>query len=134
MDLSDVYRNWQLESVWLVNLKNWKFKLTLLKKKTNIFAGTINTYGGGGYVSNLGRTRFNSIIILNFLDEFKWFDVYTRAVIVEYTTFNPNRNLFSLDSVIVEKSATGAIFSNIHVSRHSTFRLTFLSHSILWSF
>ncbi|XP_053393015.1 uncharacterized protein LOC123564401 isoform X2 [Mercenaria mercenaria] len=52
------------------------------------------TYGGGGYFMKLDVNRDVCEIIFDELVQFTWFDVQTRAVILEFTLYNANTNLF----------------------------------------
>lgn len=50
----------------------------------------------------LGRTREKSLELIDELKENNWIDELTRAVFFEFTVFNPNVNLFSSATLIVE--------------------------------
>ncbi|KAJ9586325.1 hypothetical protein L9F63_020033, partial [Diploptera punctata] len=66
-------------------------------------------YPGGGYITTLGRTLKNSLLVFNFLTENNWFDQLTRAVFIEFTLYNANRNIFNIVTLLVEMSSFGAI-------------------------
>lgn len=56
--------------------------------------GEVSTYGGGGYYVdfdlNMDDTNTTMELLLNSL----WLDRATRAVILQFTTYNPYDNLF----------------------------------------
>ncbi|PSN31034.1 hypothetical protein C0J52_19081 [Blattella germanica] len=71
--------------------------------------GVFSTYPGGGYITTLGRTLENSLLIWDFLMEQKWLDPLTRALFIEFTLYNANRNIFNIVNLLVEIDSTGAI-------------------------
>lgn len=71
--------------------------------------GVFSTYSGAGYVADLGTTRGKANSMLTQLKANDWVDVYTRAVILEYTTYNPNVNLFTYVLYVMEFPATGGV-------------------------
>jgi hypothetical protein len=86
--------------------------------------GAYTTYSGGGYVFNitLANDNSNSIISnwlseyalnLTFLQKLDWIDRQTRAVTVEYSTYNPNINLCSYNILLFEFLPTGQIVTTL---------------------
>lgn len=59
------------------------------------YSGSISTYPGNGYMINLGEYRDKSEAILADLKTNKWIDDKTRAIIVDFTVYNGNVNLFN---------------------------------------
>ena len=45
-------------------------------------------YAGGGYVVPLKGSKTDLIALMNELEQNQWIDRYTRAVFVEFTTYN----------------------------------------------
>lgn len=59
------------------------------------YSGAIGEYPGNGYMMNLGEFRADSEAILADLFTNKWIDDKTRAIIVDFTVYNGNVNLFN---------------------------------------
>ena len=64
-------------------------------------------YGPGGYIMTLNTNMEKAIEDVENLQAHSWVDTMTRAVIIEFTVFNPNVNLFSVVSLVIEFSAQG---------------------------
>ena len=73
-------------------------------------AGYYTMYGGGGYIAKLDVNRDISISILNELYENSWVDRQTRAVILEFTLYCLNTNIFMYNMFMVEFPETGGAF------------------------
>ena len=74
--------------------------------------GQFNTYSGSGYVY---ETRGQLSYIqgnLSLLQEIGWIDRQTRAVFVEFSTYNPNINLVMVTTILVEFLPSGTILVN----------------------
>lgn len=56
--------------------------------------GLLATYSGAGYYQDLGLTKNKSVAILAQLKEYLWLDHGTRAVFIDFSTYNANINLF----------------------------------------
>lgn len=78
--------------------------------------GELAYYPAGGYIAELGRTRQNAIMVLNYLRRTNWIDHLTRALFVEVNFYNANQNLFNILTLIIEKSATGNFLTSYSVS------------------
>eukprot|EP00111_Clytia_hemisphaerica_P021129 TCONS_00062242-protein len=72
--------------------------------------GRVTTYGGGGYVANLGYNEETSWTVLADLHSKNWFDKQTRAAFVEFTVYNANVNLFLTAFLYTETLPTGGAF------------------------
>lgn len=57
-------------------------------------SGRINSYGGGGYYTDLTTTKASSLAIIQDLKANLWLDRGTRIVFVDFTVYNANINLF----------------------------------------
>lgn len=87
------------------------------------FSGFVSTYGGGGFVTNLGYSRENATKIIETLESNNWIDAQTRAVITEVATYNPVANLFCVMTLVVEFLPTNGVFlfTDLKISRLFTF-------------
>ncbi|CAG2061145.1 unnamed protein product [Timema podura] len=85
----------------------WMYQ-DMWQTKSLVYFGEYATYHGGGYVSPLGRNLKNSQVVLKFLQHFNWLDRHTRAVFIEFTTYNINRNLFNVVHLLTEWSVSSA--------------------------
>jgi hypothetical protein len=82
----------------------------------SFMTGEFAFYPGGGYVATLGRTRKNSLAVLEFLTHNSWFDEHTRAIFIDFTLYTADTNIFSVFKLMVEISAVGTVFSSYDVS------------------
>ena len=72
--------------------------------------GYYTTYGGGGYIAKWDVNKDVSQKILNELYESSWVDRQTRAVVLEFTLYCFNINLFMYNMFMVEFPETGGAF------------------------
>ena len=80
-------------------------------------------YGGGGYSADLGYDEKTARSIASLLQSENWIDRQTRAVIVEFSVFNPTSNILAVCSFFFEQLQTGqaSIFKRIDtISLYST--------------
>lgn len=59
------------------------------------FWGVLHGYPGGGYIQDLAPTKHDSLNILHDLRP-HWIDPGTRVVLIEFSTYNANINMFCL--------------------------------------
>ncbi|XP_076459182.1 polycystin-1-like [Babylonia areolata] len=71
--------------------------------------GMLSVYSGGGYVVPLKGDRTTLIELMKRLEQEKWIDRYTRAVFVEFTTYNAQVNLFGIATILAEFHQTGGV-------------------------
>ncbi|VDI78620.1 Hypothetical predicted protein [Mytilus galloprovincialis] len=71
--------------------------------------GIFSTYGGGGYVADLGTTMTDASAVIDTLMENNWVDNNTRAIFIEVNLYNPNNNLFGICLYVLEFLQTGGI-------------------------
>ena len=75
-----------------------------------VYNGQHEVYASGGYVyecrGRLSDLRSN----LSLLHQLGWIDQHTRAVIIQLTLYNPNVQLFTAVTFLVEFLATGGIY------------------------
>ena len=78
-----------------------------------------SSYGGGGYFMKLDVNRDVCQKIFEELQEHNWFDRATRAVILEFTLYNANTNLFVYSKFVAEFQEIGGVitFTDIQVFR-----------------
>ena len=74
-----------------------------------------STYGGGGYFMQLDVNRDVCIKIFSELIENKWFDDQTRAVILEFSLYNANTNLFVYMKFVAEFPEVGGFVPYIDI-------------------
>ncbi|XP_038652376.1 polycystic kidney disease protein 1-like 1 [Scyliorhinus canicula] len=84
--------------------------------------GRHNCYKGRGSVINLGRTRHATHATLLTLKETEWIDQYTRAVMVEFTLYNPPTNLFTTVSLLAEFPPLGGVLPSAHIESVSIYQ------------
>ncbi|KAL5017875.1 hypothetical protein ScPMuIL_003597 [Solemya velum] len=72
------------------------------------YQGRFATYGGGGYVADLGKSLSEAFTDIENLVTSGWLDENTRAVFVEFVLYNPNVNLWGVSQLVVEFLQTGA--------------------------
>ena len=85
--------------------------------------GQFSFYPGGGFVADLGYENATGFGIIENLKTNEWLDRQTRAVIVEFSAFNPSVNVLGIATYFyeVEASGYGAPFTRIDViSLYST--------------
>ncbi|XP_015762233.1 PREDICTED: polycystic kidney disease protein 1-like 2 [Acropora digitifera] len=102
--------------------ESWEFN-TSDELDTLPFMGYVTTYGGGGFVADLGYSRENATKVIETLESNAWIDPQTRAVIIEIATYNPIVNLFCVMSLLVEFLPTNGVFlfTDLKIARLFTF-------------
>ena len=65
--------------------------------------------GGGGYIYEMSGQKAYLEGNLTLLQINNWFDRQTRAVIIEFSVFNPNVNLIVVSEITIEFLPTGTI-------------------------
>lgn len=63
-----------------------------------------------GFVADLGHNESLAMNMTAYLQENDWLDRYTRAIFLEFTTYNPNANMFCLITLVSEIIPTGAYY------------------------
>ena len=69
--------------------------------------GRFAVYSGGGYIANLGYNKFTAGRIIDDLIENDWIDRQTRAVLVEFSLYNPPSNLLAVMTYYFEVLPSG---------------------------
>lgn len=98
----------------------------------NSIWGMISTYSGdGGYIVDLGLNKSIAREIIQSLKQNLWIDRGTRVIFIDFTTYNPNINLFMVSKLIAEFPATGGMITSwqfrtmslLHSETQSIFKL-----------
>jgi len=84
----------------------WKYQ-TAKDLNGGSFWGRMATYQGGGYTQLLSNNSAESKEILAELKKNLWVDRGTRAVMIDFTVYNANINLFCIVTLVMEYPATG---------------------------
>ena len=69
--------------------------------------GKFSFYPGGGFVADLGYLNATGFSVIENLQNNDWLDRQTRAVIVEFSVFNPSVNLLGTGTYFYEVEASG---------------------------
>jgi polycystin 2 len=69
--------------------------------------GKLSSYGGGGFYVDLTHNKAESLAILAELRENLWLDRGTRAIIMDFSVYNANINLFCIVRMLIELPPTG---------------------------
>ncbi|RNA30894.1 polycystic kidney disease 1-like 2 [Brachionus plicatilis] len=78
------------------------------------YLGILTNFYGGGYVYNVNTSHSMHSINsdLSRLEELGWIDAQTRGVLVEFSLYNVNLNLFSYCTILFEFLPTGTILNS----------------------
>ena len=71
--------------------------------------GIYTSYFGGGYVYKMQGTQSQIQANLSLLQQLNWIDRQTRALLIEFTVYNPSINIFSFNTFTLELMPTGNI-------------------------
>ena len=74
------------------------------------YAGDHQTYRGGGYVYELRGRLADLRANLSQLRQLQWIDDRTRAVIIQFPLYNPNVQLFTSATLLVEFLSNGGLY------------------------
>ncbi|XP_019902754.1 polycystic kidney disease 2-like 1 protein isoform X2 [Esox lucius] len=85
------------------------------KKEDENNFGLINGTAGGGYYQDLNKTKEQSAAVLAELMNNLWLDRGTRAVFIDFSTYNANINLFCVITLLVEFPATGGAITSYQI-------------------
>lgn len=73
------------------------------------------TYKGGGYVVSLGRTYDRAKSLLEDLRSQNWLDQLTRAVMIDFSLYNANVNLFVAVTLSFEMTSMGSVIQDYQI-------------------
>ena len=82
-------------------LERWRHQ-NMIELRGFPYWGTLTMYSGSGYVANLGYNQISAYTVVADLHSNGWLDIQTRAVLVEFTVYNANTNLFGILSYFIE--------------------------------
>ena len=74
------------------------------------YTGEHATYGGGGYRYELGGRLADVKENLTLLRQLAWIDQRTRALLIQFSLYNPNAQLYTSVTFLAEFLATGGVF------------------------
>jgi len=84
------------------------------KLDTYIYVGDYATYNGDGYLYEFRGSLSNLRSNLSQLHQLEWIDEETRAVIIQISLYNPNVQMFTSVTFLVEFLSTGGVFPTSH--------------------
>eukprot|EP00076_Gallus_gallus_P045247 XP_025010785.1 polycystic kidney disease 2-like 2 protein isoform X3 [Gallus gallus] len=88
--------------------------------------GSVGFYRSGGFIVTLPRSKQESMEKLASLRKNGWITHGTRAVFIDFSTFNANINLFCIVRLVVEFPATGGALTSFQI--HSVKLLRYVSY------
>uniref|UniRef100_T1ISY4 PLAT domain-containing protein n=1 Tax=Strigamia maritima TaxID=126957 RepID=T1ISY4_STRMM len=74
-----------------------------------VLIGNLDAYGGGGYVYHITETTENVKTDFKLLEDNNWIDYRTRAVLIEFSVYNAQVNLFGVITLLAEFIPGGGI-------------------------
>ena len=74
------------------------------------FIADIHSYSGGGYVKSIGTSWAEANSSVAYLRKNLWIDSLTRALFIEFTTYNNNDNYYCIVTLLLEFSHDGGAF------------------------
>ncbi|CAF1667019.1 unnamed protein product, partial [Adineta ricciae] len=77
---------------------------------TYVYIGDHGTYSGNGYVYEFRGRLIDLQSNLSKLHQLRWIDNQTRAVIIQFSLYNPNVELFIAVTFIMEFLSTGGVY------------------------
>ncbi|KAF5284732.1 hypothetical protein FQR65_LT13434 [Abscondita terminalis] len=77
--------------------------------------GYFKFYWSGGYTATLGRTTYNSYYNLQYYFDTDWIDSSSRALFIEFLSYNVDYNMFHVVTLIIERSASGLFYNTYNV-------------------
>ncbi|XP_049926448.1 polycystic kidney disease 2-like 1 protein [Epinephelus moara] len=112
----DVYNDKKEDdlSFGLINGTAWTYH-TEKEVKGSSHWGLLTTYSGAGYYQDLSLTKEESANTLKELVDNLWLDRGTRAVFVDFSTYNANINMFCVIRLLVEFPATGGAIPSYQI-------------------
>ncbi|KAM9226579.1 polycystin-2-like protein 2 [Leptosomus discolor] len=107
------YRAEDRSDFGLRNGSEWKY--TSASSLSPWYWGSIGFYSSGGYMFTLPKSKQESVEKLVFLRQNSWLTRGTRAVFIDFSTYNANINLFCVIKLVVEFPATGGALTSSHI-------------------
>ncbi|CAH8676554.1 unnamed protein product [Schistosoma rodhaini] len=85
------------------------------------YLGQIAWYSGGGYVHLLRGSKDEMLDRISYLNQTHWIEFSTRAIIIQFTVYNPNINLFAIITALVEMPGIGAMIPSYRIETANLF-------------
>jgi polycystin 1L2 len=126
-DRSNYTYNWATYNSSYKPVYSWErvYKAFQYQTSTDLngypIVGTYNNYWGGGYVYEMRGQKSYLKGNLTLLQKNNWIDRQTRAVIIEFSIFNPNINLIAVAEILIEILPTGTIVQSARFDPISLF-------------
>lgn len=95
-------------------IKPWKYQSAWEAETISVF-GENQLYDGSGYCIQMGRNLNNSLSVLQFIQQHKWIDARTRVIFIEFALYGVNANLFTIVTIIAERTAYGNYLLNFNI-------------------
>lgn len=92
---------------------------------------------GGGYILSLGGTEDDAKLVIRNIIDTNWIDSYTRVLILEFTTYNANEDIFTSFAFFGEATPFGNVITNqivqsVKLSYRPVSGMVFLVYFILF--
>lgn len=94
---------------WLL-IHSWRYR-TEAELQGTWHWGDIATYGGGGAIQKLARTKAETHEIIDTLKRYNWVEKSTRVVFLDFTVYNANVDIFCIVRLTFEFPATGGVIA-----------------------
>ncbi len=75
----------------------------------------LRTYTGSGYVKSIGRTLSQAKVSIGYLKDNLWIDSLTRALFIEFATYNNNNNFYCIVTLLLEFTSEGGAFPFVRI-------------------
>ncbi|CAF1487008.1 unnamed protein product [Rotaria magnacalcarata] len=85
------------------------------RTKSGPMKAVYKTYKGGGYVVSLGRTCEKARTLITELRSQNWLDQLTRGVIIDFSLYNANVNLFVAVTLSFEMTSMGSVIQDYQI-------------------
>lgn len=79
------------------------------------YIGQHNTYGGGGYVYELRGSLTDIRRNISVLKSFNWINNRTRAIFIQMSLYNPNVELYTAVTFLLEILPFGGLYPSLRV-------------------
>lgn len=91
--------------------KPWQY-VTASGLKTEPIQGVTTKYLGGGFVANLGYNSESALDVIESLEDNRWIDDRTVAVLIECTLFDSATSFYSFMRYLYERFPTGGVITS----------------------
>ncbi|KAH8274574.1 hypothetical protein KR044_013088 [Drosophila immigrans] len=114
MAYTDKY--WKIYSPWLPSSVKYSFYDKFFMSLIYNHRGFYQSYPeSAGYLTNLARTRNNSMKVIDYLQDNNWVTKDTAAVFIDFTLYNADANIFSICTLLLEQSPFGTMMASVEV-------------------